>query len=106
MGSYDRCVETIRKYKVMAMDTKQFVEAMLTLIENASHRKLKFSSMIRGGHVTGVEAYLCELIDGRIKSDPRVIELVEAARELLVTHPRGPHDRRLAAALAPFEEAK
>ncbi len=37
---------------------------------------------------------------------PQVRELVEAARELLVTHPRGPHDRRLAAALKPFEEAK
>lgn len=35
-----------------------------------------------------------------------VRELVVAARELLVTHPRGQHDRRLATALKPFEEVK
>lgn len=55
-------------------------------------------------------AHHARIIDTAPEPSPamsaEVRELVEAARELMVTHPRGPHDRRLAAALKPFEEAK
>lgn len=91
----------------MAMDTKQFVDAMLTLIENASHRKLRFTgSVIRGCDLTSIEDYLCELIDGRFKSDPRVVELVEAAREMLTLEADSSDAGRLLNALKPFVEAK